>query len=186
VLEGFARAERAGLDDDVHLVLAGPAVAGVSDDPEGAEVLAECQAAWEELPEDLRRRVHLAVLPMDDVDENAVLVNALQRHATVVVQKSLVEGFGLTVTEAMWKGSPVVASAVGGIQDQIADGVDGVLLADPTDLDAFASALAGLLADPERAARIGAAGRERVRAQFLGDRHLIQYVELFAGLLGEG
>lgn len=185
VLEGFALAEQAGLDDDVHLVLAGPEVAGVSDDPEGAEVLTECRTAWEKLPDALRGRVHLAVLPMDDVDENAVLVNALQRHATVVVQKSLVEGFGLTVTEAMWKGTPVVASAVGGIQDQIADGVDGVLLADPTDLHAFASALTGLLGDPERAARIGAAGRERVRTQFLGDRHLTQYVELFAGLLGE-
>ena len=62
---------------------------------------------------------------MDDVDENAHLVNALQRHAAVVVQKSLVEGFGLTVTEPMWKARPVVASAVGGIQDQIVDGQSG-------------------------------------------------------------
>ena len=71
---------------------------------------------------------------MDDVDENAIIVNAVQRHATVVVQKSLVEGFGLTVTEAMWKSRPVVASAVGGIQDQIADGKEGLLLPDPHDL----------------------------------------------------
>ena len=82
--------------------------------------------------------MHLASIPMDDVDENAIIVNALQRHAAVVVQKSLVEGFGLTVTEAMWKGRPVVASRVGGIQDQITDGRDGLLVDDPHDLEEFA------------------------------------------------
>ena len=74
-------------------------------------------------------------MPLDDVDENAIVINALQRHAFAVVQKSLVEGFGLTVTEAMWKGKAVVASKVGGIQDQIVDGVDGLLVEDPRDLD---------------------------------------------------
>ncbi len=122
------------LPDDVHLVLAGPDVAGVSDDPEGAQVLAECTEAWQALPDDARARVHLLCLPMDDTDENAIMVNALQRHAAVVVQKSLAEGFGLTVTEAMWKWRPVVASAIGGIRDQIADGTDGLLLEDAQDL----------------------------------------------------
>ena len=65
---------------------------------------------------------------MDDAEENAAVINALQRHATVIVQKSMREGYGLTVTEAMWKGRPVVASAVGGIQDQINDGVDASLV----------------------------------------------------------
>ena len=69
------------------------------------------------------------------------MVNALQRHAAIVVQKSLREGFGLTVAEAMWKGKPVVASAVGGIQDQIEHGVSGWLLPDPTDQGALAAAL---------------------------------------------
>ena len=73
---------------------------------------------------------------MDDIDENATIVNALQRHAAVVVQKSLAEGFGLTVTEPMWKGRAVVASRVGGIQDQITQEKDGLLLDDPTDLGA--------------------------------------------------
>ena len=81
-------------------------------------------------------RIHLASIPMDDVDENAIIINALQRHAYLIVQKSLVEGFGLTVTEAMWKAKPVIASCVGGIQDQIVDGRDGLLIADPSDLDA--------------------------------------------------
>lgn len=173
----------ASLPDDAHLALVGPDVAGVSDDPEGAQVLAECEALWRDLPDPLRRRVHLARLPMDDGDENAIMVNALQRHAAVVVQKSLVEGFGLTVTEAMWKARPVVASAVGGIRDQIVDGVDGLLLRDPRDLPAFAALLGNLLNDADLAERLGTAARERVRDGFLGDRHLTQYVELFDELL---
>ena len=112
-------------------MLAGPDVSGVSDDPEGAQVLADCRAQWRRLPETVRRRVHLASLPMDDSDENATIVNALQRHAAVVVQKSLAEGFGLTVTEPMWKGRPVVASRVGGIQDQITHEKDGLLVTTP-------------------------------------------------------
>ena len=86
----------------------------------------EVEAVWHTLPRAVRRRVHLALLPMDDADENAAIVNALQRRADVVVQKSLAEGFGLTVAEAMWKGRPVVASRVGGIQDQIEDGETGL------------------------------------------------------------
>jgi len=101
------------------------------------------------------------------------------------VQKSLKEGFGLTVTEAMWKGRPVVATAVGGIADQIADGVNGVLLKNGLDLREFSAAVAGLLADPERAAAIGEAARESVRENFLEDRHTLQYIELLERLLGD-
>ena len=171
------------LPSDVHLLLVGPDVLGVSDDPEGAEVLFECVDLWKALPSQARARVHLISLPMDDVDENAHLVNALQRHASVVVQKSLVEGFGLTVTEPMWKARPVVASAVGGIQDQIVDGESGLLLPDPADLGGFADLLATALGDDVLAERLGLAARERVRDRFLGDRHLIQYAELFSDLL---
>jgi trehalose synthase len=116
---------------------------------------------------------------MDDVDENAHMVNALQRHATVVVQKSLVEGFGLTVTEPMWKARPVVASAVGGIQDQIEDGVSGLLMRDPTDLDAMMTAVRRVLDEPATARALGEAAHLRVRDHLLGDRHLVQYAELF-------
>jgi trehalose synthase len=171
---------------DVHLMLVGPDVSGVTDDPEGAEVLAECKQLWESQSQAARSRIHLCSLPMDDVDENAHLVNALQRHAAVVVQKSLVEGFGLTVTEPMWKGRPVVASAVGGIQDQIVDGESGLLLPDPYDLDGFAERVLELVRDSERAERLGVAARARVRDLFLVDRHLSQYVDLFATLVGEG
>jgi trehalose synthase len=181
VLEAFARqiAPRTG----AHLVLAGPAVAAVSDDPEGLAVLEEVVTKRATMGADVRNRVHLLSLPMDDPAENAAMVNALQRLAAVVVQKSLAEGFGLTVAEAMWKGRPVVASRVGGIQDQIQDGETG-LLVDPEDLDAFADAVVDLLERPERAARLGAAAREEIRGHFLGPRHLTQYVDLFDRLLG--
>jgi trehalose synthase len=181
VLAGFS--EHVHLEEeDPHLVLAGPDVAAVADDPEGAEVFAEVEAAWQDLPRAVRRRVHLALLPMEDADENAVIVNALQRRADVVVQKSLAEGFGLTVSEAMWKGRPVVASSVGGIQDQIEDGRTGWLVA-PTDLASFGARVSALLADPHEAERIGEAAQARVRDQFLGPRHLGEYVELLRRVL---
>ena len=184
VLHGFVQLIPR-LPEDVHLMLVGPDTSGVTDDPEGATVLEECRAIWRGEPGEVRRRVHLCSLPMDDVDENAHLVNALQRHAAVVVQKSLVEGFGLTVTEPMWKARAVVASRVGGIQDQIVHGESGLLLDDPSDLDAFGSLVLTALTAPGLAEHLGATARERVRQQYLGDRHLIQYVTLFERLLSD-
>ena len=130
--------------------------------------------------------MHLASIPMDDGAENALIVNAVQRHAEVVVQKSLVEGFGLTVTEAMWKGRAVVAGKVGGIQDQITDGQDGFLVDDPHDLGEFADVLQRVLDDDEGRARVGAAAHARVLDAYLGDRHLGQYVDLFVALVRGG
>ena len=182
VLQGFVE-HLAAMPDDVDLILCGPETAGVQDDPEAADVLSECRALWSVLKPSARARVHLWSLPMKDLDENAHLVNALQRYAAVVVQKSLAEGFGLTVTEPMWKAKPVVASAVGGIQDQIVDGVSGLLLRDPRDHAELAAALQRMLTDPESAAAMGDAAHARVRDKFLADRHLIQYVDLFQDLL---
>jgi trehalose synthase len=169
---------------DVHLLLAGPSTEAVADDPEGAQVLAEVRDARDALPDQVRRRVHLASLPMEDVEENAAIVNAIQRHAEVVAQKSLAEGFGLTVAEAMWKQRPVVASKIGGIQDQIVHGESGMLISDPTDLREFGSAVVELLSDAERARGMGTAARERVREQFLATRHLGRYFELIQRLAG--
>jgi trehalose synthase len=166
-----------------HLVVAGPSVAEVADDPEGAEVLAEVERLRASLPDEVRARTHLASLPMDDVEENAAMVNAIQRHADVVLQKSLAEGFGLTVAEAMWKARPVVAGRVGGIQDQILDGVSGVLVDDPADFASVAGAIDGLLDDPDRARAIGQAARQRVLDEFLGSRHLVQYMNLIQVML---
>ena len=115
---------------------------------------------------------------MEDVEENAAIVNALQRHAHVVVQKSLAEGFGLTVAEAMWKERPVVASRIGGIRDQIEDGRSGLLLSDPRDLEQAGSAISELLADDDRAKGLGIAAHRRVQQQFLGPHHLGRYFEV--------
>jgi trehalose synthase len=181
VVRGFA--EHVPVDTGAHLIHAGPAVDAVADDPEGLLVLREAIATRDGLPAEARRRVHLACLPMQDAEENAIIVNALQRHARVVLQKSLAEGFGLTVAEAMWKARPVVASRIGGIQEQIVDGDSGVLLDDPHDLVAFGAAITNLLDDPRRAERIGRHARERVREEFLSVRSLLDYLALIRRVL---
>jgi trehalose synthase len=179
LLECFARY----LDDaGTHLVLAGPSAGAVSDDPEGAGVLEAVADAWRRLPEETRRRAHLVILPMEDIDENGAMVNAIQRRADVLVQKSLAEGFGMTVAEGMWKARPMVGSRVGGIQDQIVDGESGMLVDDPGDLEDFARTIRELLDDPDRAAQLGVAARRRIREDFLGIHRLSQYVDLVAGL----
>jgi trehalose synthase len=181
VIRGFA--DHVAPRSDAYLLLAGPSTAAVADDPEGRDVLEECARAARDLRADVGARVRLVSLPMDDREENAAIVNALQRRADVIVQKSLAEGFGLTVAEAMWKARPVVASRIGGIQDQVVDGETGLLLDDPTDLEAFGGAVVALLGEPDLAERMGQEGRRRVRDAYLGPRHLMQYLELFDTLL---
>jgi len=179
VLRCFA--EHCGVPE-LHLLLGGPATEAVSDDPEGADVLEEVRELRAGLGPAVRARVHLACLPMHDIEENAAIVNAVQRRSTVVMQKSIAEGFGLTVAEAMWKRRPVVATRCGGIQDQI-NGESGILVDDPHDLAGFGAAVEGLVADPTHAEAIGGTARERVREHFLGTRHLIQYMRLLAELI---
>jgi len=179
VLEGFAESVPGRVD--AHLALVGPQVDSVTDDPEGIEAFAECATAWQALPSESRRRVSLVSLPMEDIDENAAMVNAIQRHATVIVQKSLMEGFGLTVAEGMWKGRAVVASGVGGIIDQIESGT-GILLEDPHDLAKFGRTLVELLSDPAEIAQLGARARQHVLDQFVGDNHLERYARLIEWL----
>jgi trehalose synthase len=180
VMRGFAR--HVAPEGPGWLMLVGPSVDAVTDDPEGALVFAETLAAWHDLPPAQRSRIILVTLPMTDVDENAAMINAIQRHARVIVQKSLAEGFGLTVAEGMWKGRPVIGSAVGGIHDQIAEGT-GILLADPTDLETFGRSVRTLLDDPDLADRMGTAAHDHVRTHYVGDLHLLRYAELFGTLL---
>jgi trehalose synthase len=183
VLTSFAKMTVDG-PADAQLMLVGPDGGAVADDPEAAEVFEECRTQWCDLPAALRRRIHVVGLPIDDVEWNARAINALQCLSAIVVQKSLVEGFGLTVTEAMWKSKPVIASRVGGIQDQITDGHDGLLVDDPMDLDAAAAAMARVLSDPPFAGRLGAAAHAKVRDEFLDDRHLIRHAELLLAMTG--
>src|SRR6185312_3683648 len=133
----------------------------------------------------LRDRVVIAQLPMADTDENAAIVNALQRRSNVVVQKSLAEGFGLTVAEAMWKERPVVASRVGGIEDQIVDGHNGLLVDDPADLEAFGRAVVRVLEDDALAQRLGKAARQTVIEKFITPCHLIAQAQLVTALTGQ-
>jgi trehalose synthase len=180
VMKGFANYVVPG--ESGYLLLVGPAVAGVTDDPEGAAVFADCLLKWQELPAAARSRVLLVTLPLEDPDENAAMVNALQRHATVIAQKSLAEGFGLTVAEGMWKARPVVGSAVGGIIDQIAHGT-GILLPDPRDLKAFGVAVRELLDDPDESGRMGLAAQRYIANHYVGDLHLLRYANLFDAMM---
>jgi trehalose synthase len=183
VMRGFA--DHVAPGGEGYLMLVGPAVTEVSDDPEGAAVYGECLLQWQGLTAAARARILLVTLPLEDIDENAAMVNALQRHATVIVQKSLAEGFGLTVSEGMWKARPVIGSAVGGIIDQVAEGT-GILLPDPADLTAFGRAARLLLGDQGQAAQMGQAAHAHVRENYLGDVHLMRYGRLLGTLIGEG
>jgi len=182
VVRGFQTMLDTGRGADAHLMLAGPDPASVTDDPEGLSTYESVVAARAALPDEIRRRVHLACLPMDDLEENAAIVNALQRHATIIVQKSIAEGFGLTVTEGMIKGRPVVASAVGGILEQIGDGETGRLIFRPDDPEEFASTVGTVLGDRALAARLGAAAQKRATEHFTGLRSLRQYAELLSAV----
>jgi trehalose synthase len=151
----------------VRLVLAGPDPAAVADDPEAVEVLGDLTSLYRGLPHWLQEDVALVSLPMGSRENNALMVNALQRCSTVVVQNSLREGFGLTVTEAMWKQCPVLGSRACGIRQQIRDGVDGRLIRDAQDPREIAELLDGLLDDPDAQARFGHSAQRRVHDEFL-------------------
>ncbi len=148
---------------DCRLVLAG---GGAVDDPEGVQVLAEVQ---EKAQKD--KDIHVLLLPQDDI-----AINALQRASTVILQKSLKEGFGLTVSEALWKAKPVVASHVGGIPLQIKHKYSGLLC---HSVEGAAFAIKQLLNSPDYARKLGENGRNHVLNNFLVTRHLRDYLLLF-------
>ncbi|PIQ83108.1 MAG: glycosyl transferase family 1 [Candidatus Omnitrophica bacterium CG11_big_fil_rev_8_21_14_0_20_64_10] len=152
---------------DARLVLAG---GGASDDPEGAEVLAQVRQRAGNDPD---------ILILELPPGSNLQINAIQRASAVVVQKSLREGFALTVTEALWKGKPVVASAVGGIPLQIAHKYGGMLC---HSVEGAAHRIKQLLNSPGFAERLGKNGREHVRQNFLLTRHLKEYLLLMLAL----
>jgi trehalose synthase len=154
---------------DCQLVLAG---GGASDDPEGSQVLAEVREAAKGDPD-----IHILELP----PAAPVEVNALQRASTIVIQKSLREGFGLTVAEALWKKKPVVASAVGGIPSQVIHKHTGLLA---HSIEGTAYQIRYLLSHPSLATRLGEQGHKHVREQFLVTGNLKRYLTLFLHLQG--
>jgi trehalose synthase len=155
---------------DCRLVLAG---GGASDDPESAEVLLEVREAAKGDPD-----IHILLLAQNDIE-----INALQRASTVIMQKSLREGFGLTVSEALWKAKPVVASNVGGIPLQIAHKYSGLLC---NSIEGAGFSLKQLLHSPDYARKLGENGREHVKNNFLITRHLKEYMLLFLSLYHPG
>jgi len=157
VIEAFKLARR---EVDCTLVLLGNVA---TDDPEGSELfesLLEC------------REERIIILSHQDT----ALVNALQSRAAVVLQKSIREGFGLTVTEAMWKGTPVIGGNVGGIRYQIVDGVNGFLV---SSVKEAAARIVQLVKDEKLRQRLGQKAKETVRQRFLLTRYLEQYLDLF-------
>ena len=152
---------------DCRLVFAGGTA---SDDPESDKVLAEVRERANKHPDILI----LLIPPNSDIE-----INALQRGSTIIVQKSLGEGFGLTVSEALWKAKPVIASAVGGIPLQVKDKSTGLLT---HGIEGTAYAIKQLLSNPEYARWLGNNGREHVKYNFLITRHLKEYLILFLTL----
>jgi trehalose synthase len=165
---GVIRAYRLAKEHvDCQLVLAG---GGATDDPEGMKVLDDVRQEAEKDPDIFV----LFLPPASDLE-----INALQRASSIVLQKSLREGFGLTVSEALWKAKPVIASAVGGIPLQIAHKHSGILT---HSIEGTAYWIKQLLNEPEYAQGLGANGREHVRNNFLITRHIRDYLLLFLSL----
>ena len=179
LLDGFVRlkqqAARRGRSDGVHqrrlqlvrLVMAGPEPAAIADDPEAKEVLEELMTAYVNLPRQLQEDIALVSLPMSVRKNNELIVNALQRCSSIVVQNSLREGFGLTVTEAMWKHAPLLGSRACGIRQQVRDRVDGWLIHDPEDPEEIAELLDGLLEDIGGRIKMGQSAQRRAHQEFL-------------------
>ena len=131
----------------VRLVLAGPDPDFVADDPEGKEVLEELAGFYQSLPASVQKDIAILKLPMASRKQNALIVNALQRSSTIVVQNSIQEGFGLTATEAMWKKVPVLVSNACGLRQQVRDGMDGRMVQQAEDVKEIASVLNEMLCD---------------------------------------
>ena len=179
LLDGFVRLKervnRSGASDGVHqrrlqlvrLVLAGPDPSAVADDPEAVEVLDELVSAYVQLPRAMQEDIALVSLPMAVRKNNELIVNALQRCSSIVVQNSLREGFGLTVTEAMWKHAALLGSRACGIRQQIRDGVDGWLIPDPKDSEQIAVRLDALLEDVGGRIKLGQNAQRRAHDEFL-------------------
>jgi trehalose synthase len=159
---------------DCRLILCGNLA---TDDPEGIMMYERTEKEAQKLIENGD-----VVLVTDPAASNFIFINALQRKSSVIVQKSSKEGFGLVVTEALWKGTPVVASNIGGIPLQIQDGENGFLL-DFADTQGFADKIVTLLKDPALADEMGRKGREHVKNNFLITRLLIDYLDLLADLV---
>jgi len=163
-----------------RLVLVGPDPRGVDDDPEGKAVLDELAQQWLALDPALQQDIAVLVLPMASRKENALMVNALQRCSTIVVQNSRREGFGLTATEAMWKGCAVIGTQAAGLRSQIRDGIDGRLSHDSDDVDGLAHLMDDVLAAAHERSNWGANAQRRVASEFLVLSQVARWIKILA------
>jgi trehalose synthase len=180
LLEGFVRLKK-GLngrtnhrnerhrrrEEILRLILVGPDPLSIQDDPEGCEVLKDLCASCNRLEPAIRKDVVLLTLPMNSRMNNALMVNSLQTASSIVVQNSIREGFGLTLTEAMWKGTPVVGSSAFGLRQQIQDRVHGRVVCDPEDAEEISQVLGEMLGADEELNRWSRNAQARVHQEFL-------------------
>lgn len=171
--------------DMVRLILAGADPGAIPDDPEAQDVFGELKQRYIELPPVFQRDIAILALPVESRKDNALMVNALQRAADIVAQNSLREGFGLTVTEAMWKRAAVLGSAAAcGVRFQVRDDVDGRLVSDPTDPAEIARVMFEMLGNPECLEEYGRNGQYRAHDQFLIFSELRQWIGVFTAVTG--
>ncbi len=156
------------------LVMGGPDPDFVSDDPEGQEVLNELTEAYKKVDRNLQKDIAILLLPLDNPKENALIVNALQRTSSIIVQNSIQEGFGLTATEAMWKRKPVLVSGAAGLKFQVVHNKTGQINEDPTDIEQLSKTLTYMLNHT----------KDRDKWGFNGQLRVIQNFTLFSQLIG--
>ena len=172
--------------ESAKLCLAGPSPDSVADDPEAQSVLTEIKQLYKDLPFFIKRDVAIISLPMASRKENALIVNALQRVSAIVIQNSFQEGFGLTVTEAMWKEVPIIGSKVKGIMLQVRDGTEGILINDPKNFEELSNAMLKMLTDKKDREMYGRQGHQRVLNEFTIISMLEKYVNIIDKFWGKG
>nr|VFK47392.1 MAG: trehalose synthase [Candidatus Kentron sp. SD] len=194
LLQGFARMKREAQRNGANraadrfpffarLILAGPDPAYILDDIEGTAAFEEIRQAFVSLDPDIQSDVTVYLLPMASGPENALIVNALQRIASVVVQNSIEEAFGLSAAEALWKGRPLLASSAFGLRLQIDDGIDGALINDATDPGQISKRLLELLASPGHRSALGEMARHRSVDNALIFRKISKYLDLLSRMI---
>jgi trehalose synthase len=168
----------------VRLLLVGPDPSSIQDDPEAQEVLADLVDTYRGLDPCHQQDIAVISLPMSSLESNALMVNALQRCSSVIVQNSLREGFGLTITEAMWKRSAILGTRACGIRKQMRDGIDGRLTQNPEDPDEVAQLLNSMLEDYAERGRFGLNAQRRVHDEFLIFTQVRRWLQVLAEQAG--
>ena len=161
------------------LVMGGPDPAFVSDDPEGQAVLEELIKEYSQVSEAMQNDIAILLLPLDNPKENALIVNALQRTSSIVVQNSIQEGFGLTATEGMWKRKPMLVSGAAGLKFQVEHNKTGMINQDPTNIDKLSETLYYMLNNPKERDKWGFNGQLRVIQNFTLFSQLLLWLKVF-------